>query len=86
MLTQENNVSSLAHVFAGTKSDLRIPGSDKFVTTQEGKKLRSKIGAYSLVECSAKKKQNLALVFEEAVRAVERKPQGGGKVFNCSIL
>lgn len=40
------------------------------MTTNEGKKVKSKISAYALVECSAKKKENLVTVFEEAVRAV----------------
>lgn len=55
--------------------DLRVAGSEKFVTTQEAKKVRAKIKAYSLVECSAKKKLHLEDVFNEAVRAVERKPR-----------
>lgn len=72
-------------MYTGTKSDLRIQGSEKYVTTQEGKKLKSKINAYALVECSAKKKAHLTDVFEEAVRAVEKKPSRTGKS-NCSIL
>jgi len=68
----------------GTKSDLRIHGSEKFVTTQEGKKLKSKISAYALVECSAKKKAHLTDVFEEAVRAVEKKSPHAKR--SCSIL
>lgn len=69
----------------GTKSDLRVQGSEKFVTTQEGKKLQKKIGAFSLIECSAKKQTKLADVFEEAVRAVEKKSPGG-KSRPCTIL
>lgn len=68
----------------GTKSDLRVQGSEKFVTTQEGKKLKSKIGAYALVECSAKKKTHLVDVFEEAVRAVEKKSPHAKR--SCCIL
>lgn len=68
----------------GTKSDLRVHGSEKFVTTAEGKKLKHKIKAYSLVECSAKKKLNLGEVFDEAVRAVEKKPHAKPRV--CTIL
>lgn len=65
---------------------MRVQGSDKFVTTVEGKKLKHKINAFTLVECSAKKKTNLTNVFEEAIRAVERKkPRGGGKP-TCSFL
>lgn len=70
-------------ILIGTKLDLRVPGSEKFVTTAEGKKLKRDIKAYSFVECSAKKKINLDTVFEEAVRAVERKPQ---KPRTCQIL
>lgn len=72
-------------LFKGTKSDLRVQGSEKFVTTQDGKKLQKKIGAFSLIECSAKKQTRLADVFEEAVRAVEKK-KPGGKSPSCSIL
>lgn len=54
--------------------DLRVPNSEKFVTLAEAKKLKHKIRAFALVECSAKKKHNLADVFHEAVRAVLKKP------------
>jgi Ras-related C3 botulinum toxin substrate 1 len=70
----------------GTKSDLRVVGSEKFVTIQDGKKLQKKIGAYSLVECSAKNRTRLTEVFEEAVRAVERKGTHFGKSRTCTIL
>ncbi|XP_055378170.1 ras-like GTP-binding protein RhoL [Condylostylus longicornis] len=62
-------------VLVGTKLDLRVPYSDKFVTVAEGKKLKREIRAHSVVECSAKKQQNLHEVFEEAIRAVERRPK-----------
>lgn len=70
-------------VLVGTKLDLRIPNSEKFVTTAEGRRLRKEIHAHSLVECSAKKKLNLNTVFEEAIRAVENKPN---KTRQCTIL
>jgi len=70
-------------MFAGTKSDLRIPNSEKFVTTIEGKNLKKKIHAYAFVECSAKKKLNLQEVFFEAIHAVERKKP---KPHPCKIL
>jgi GTPase SAR1 family protein len=54
------------------------------VTTVDAKKLKNKIGAYSLVECSAKNKTNLELVFEESIRAVEKKPRHNRKP--CTIL
>ncbi|XP_063394134.1 ras-like GTP-binding protein RhoL [Cydia fagiglandana] len=59
-------------VLVATKIDLR--GTDKAViTTQEGKKLKKKIRAAQLVECSALERLNMDLVFEEAVRAALRK-------------
>ncbi|ALC47082.1 RhoL [Drosophila busckii] len=76
--------SNVPVVLVGTKLDLRIPNSEKFVTTQEGKRLRKEIHAYNLVECSAKKKMNLQQVFEEAVRAVDRKPKS--RPPSCKIL
>lgn len=72
-------------IVKGTKLDLRVAGSEKFVTIQDGKKLQKKIGAYSLVECSAKNRTRLTEVFEEAVRAVEKKDPSK-RVTNCSIL
>lgn len=58
----------------GTKLDLRVPNSERFVTLAEGKKMKNKIHAFALVECSARRKVNLADVFHEAVRAVSKKP------------
>ena len=69
---------------SGTKSDLRVPNSEKFVTLHEAKKLKQKIKAFSLIECSAKKKQNLEDVFHEAVRAVVKKPNVKQRA--CTIL
>ncbi|XP_037892337.1 ras-like GTP-binding protein RhoL isoform X1 [Glossina fuscipes] len=71
-------------VLVGTKLDLRIANSEKFVTTTEGRRLRKEIHAHSLVECSAKKKLHLNTVFEEAVRAVEKKPKN--KPHQCVVL
>uniref|UniRef100_A0A336MC96 CSON015063 protein n=1 Tax=Culicoides sonorensis TaxID=179676 RepID=A0A336MC96_CULSO len=71
-------------VLVGTKMDLRVAGSEKFVTTQEAKKMKAKIKAYGLVECSAKKQVHLGDVFYEAVRAVERKPKHSGH--RCQFL
>lgn len=72
------------YIYLGTKSDLRIPNSEKFVTFSEGKKLKQKIRASAFVECSAKKKQNLEEVFYEAVRAVEKKPHV--KTHQCTLF
>lgn len=68
----------------GTKLDLRIARSEKFVTTAEGRRLKKEIHAHSFVECSAMNKENLGNVFEEAVRAVEKKPKS--KPHQCTLL
>ncbi|XP_013193157.1 ras-like GTP-binding protein RhoL [Amyelois transitella] len=63
---------SVPIVLVATKIDLR--GTDKaLITTQEGKKLKRKIRAVQLVECSALERVNIDLVFEEAVRAALKK-------------
>ncbi|CAO1414447.1 unnamed protein product [Diamesa tonsa] len=69
-------------ILVGTKSDLRVQNSEKYVTAIEGKSLKKKIGAMAFVECSAKKKERLADVFEEAVKSVG-KPR---KIRVCTIL
>lgn len=79
------NSLQIFYSILGTKSDLRVQGSDKFVTVAEGKKLKNRINAYSIVECSAKKRNNLSLVFEESIRAVEKKKHGS-RPNNCIIL
>lgn len=71
-------------VLVGTKSDLRVAGSEKFVTTIEGKKLKQKIRAAAFVECSAIKKENLSDVFYASIRAIER--GRGVKQRVCNIL
>ncbi|XP_026763938.1 ras-like GTP-binding protein RhoL [Galleria mellonella] len=64
--------SSVPIVLVATKVDLR--STDKaIITHQEGKKLKKKIRAVQLVECSALERVNMNEVFEEAVRAALRK-------------
>jgi len=54
------------------------------VSVQEGKKLRQKIKATNIVECSAKSGENLATVFEIAVKAATKsKPN---KQSTCALL
>ncbi|XP_055298691.1 ras-like GTP-binding protein RhoL [Sitodiplosis mosellana] len=65
---------SVPIILVGTKSDLRYPNSEKFVTLNEAKKLKQKIKAKALIECSAIEKKNIDAVFLEAVRAVVKKP------------
>ncbi|XP_063709268.1 ras-like GTP-binding protein RhoL [Culicoides brevitarsis] len=70
-------------ILVGTKMDLRVANSEKFVTTAEANKMKSKIKAVSLVECSAMKKVNIEDVFHEAVRGIERRQVGKTFLCNC---
>lgn len=74
------------NVFSGTKLDLRVPGSEKFVSAQEADRLKTKLKAFALVECSAMKKINVIKVFEEAVRAIESKTKQRSSCCCCAIL
>lgn len=72
----------------GTKLDLRSDstqgGEAAVVTLAETKKLKSKIKAVALVECSAKSGENLPDVFVAAVRAATKtKPN---KQRTCVVL
>ncbi|XP_059048947.1 ras-like GTP-binding protein RhoL [Achroia grisella] len=63
---------SVPIVLVATKLDLRSK-NESVITRQEGKKLKKKISAVKLVECSALERVNINEVFEEAVRAALRK-------------
>ncbi|KAM3966814.1 ras-like GTP-binding protein RhoL [Aphomia sociella] len=65
---------SVPIVLVATKIDLRSTDA-AVISTHEGKKLKKKIRAVKLVECSALERINTNEVFEEAVRAaLRRKP------------
>lgn len=59
-------------VLVATKTDLRDEDCET-ITTAEGKKLKRKIKAARLVECSALKGEGLNEIFIEAVRCVVKK-------------
>lgn len=63
---------------------MRILNSEKFVTTEEGRKLKTRIGAYTFVECSALKNINLDEVLRQAIRAIKKKPRIDSR--KCTIL
>lgn len=69
-------------IILGTKSDLRMEDSKKCVTEIEGKKMKKKIGATAFVECSAKNKDRLTEVFEQAVKSARKL----SKYQQCKIL
>ncbi|XP_030374383.1 ras-like GTP-binding protein RhoL [Scaptodrosophila lebanonensis] len=72
--------NNAAIVLVGTKSDLRVKNSSKFVTTAEGKRLCSKVNADSFIESSAKIKHNISEIFVEAVRAIKKQD----RTLHCS--
>lgn len=48
---------------------MRVQDSAEFVTSAEGQELKTKLGAYAFVECSAKRNEKVSEVFEAAIRA-----------------
>lgn len=72
-------------IFLALQSDRRSdldPGL--FITTEQAQKLKAKIKADKLVECSVKAQENLALVFEEAVRATLKRKKREART--CKLL
>jgi Ras-related C3 botulinum toxin substrate 1 len=78
---------------AATKTDLRpaesnhpdAVGSADFVSTREGRKMKARINAARYVECSAKTREGLEDVFQEAIRSIgngKRSP----KARSCCVL
>lgn len=61
-------------VLVGTKGDLRNTGNVDIVTMKDCQKMKKKVKASKYVECSALHRENLDLVFVEAIRAVLKKP------------
>lgn len=63
-------------LLVGLKADTRTAAmaaseeSAKFVSAEEGQELAYKIGAYRFIECSAKQRDNVDVVFETAVKAI----------------
>lgn len=66
-------------LLVGTKSDLRSKQSaidglkasgEEPVTLEVGQQMKTEIGAYKYLECSALTQEGLATVFEEAIRVV----------------
>jgi len=73
-------------VLVGNKKDLRNSGG-KYVSTQEGNQMATRIGATSYVECSALTKERVRDVFEIATKAsLSRKRQKKKKASSCTTL
>lgn len=72
-------------VLIATKTDLRSEETvERTLSPSDGRKLRTKIKAHKYVECSAKTREGLREVFEEAARAVLN-PRPPSKK-NCVLL
>ncbi|XP_012235619.2 ras-like GTP-binding protein RhoL isoform X1 [Linepithema humile] len=71
-------------VLVGTKADLRNQETMDIIHPRECSKMRKKIRAVKYVECSAIKQEGLEEVFQEAIKAVLKKPRSSRK--HCYIL
>ena len=83
-------------ILVGTKKDLRedealvkklAQTGQKIVTTEEGEKMAKEIQAVKYIECSAKTRENLKEVFDEAILSVlfPEVPKKASKP-TCNIL
>lgn len=82
----KNFCPKVPFVLVGCKTDLRDDSETlkklqqkhmEIVRTDEGQALGDRIQAFQYVECSAKSRSNVTLVFEAAVRASFSRPSGG---------
>ncbi|XP_076289339.1 ras-like GTP-binding protein RhoL isoform X2 [Lasioglossum baleicum] len=62
-------------VLVGTKGDFRNTENVDTIALKDCQKMKKKIKACKYVECSALHRENLDLVFVEAIRAVLKKPR-----------
>lgn len=96
----EHFCEGVPKVLVALKADMRNsaePGErSKYVSAEEGQELAYKIGAYRFIECSAKLRENVDVVFDTAVRAIwdrekrisrQRRRQALKKIARrCSIM
>lgn len=70
----EHFCEGVPKILVALKSDLRTTltseEKDRYISTEEGQELAYKIGAYRYIECSAKLRENVDLVFETSVKAI----------------
>ncbi|KAG2764944.1 hypothetical protein JG687_00004362 [Phytophthora cactorum] len=85
-------------ILVGTKSDLRDDEEtlEKLkekklapISKEQGETLKTELGAYKYMECSALTQKGLKSVFDEAIRCVitnQQNPKAKQRSFKCSIL
>ncbi len=82
-------------ILVGTKKDLRsdetyvsklAQSGQRVVTTEEGEKLAKSIKAVKYIECSARTRENLKTVFDEAILAVLYPEEPPKNKKACNIL
>lgn len=72
----EHFCEGIPKILVALKKDVREQTSPeggvatKFISTEEGQELAYRIGAYRFIECSAKLRENVDIVFDSAVKAV----------------
>jgi Ras family protein A len=81
-------------ILVALKTDLRAEG-EKAVSAEEGQELAYKIGAYRYVECSAKMRDGVDVVFDTSVKAIwerekrssrQRRRQAFKRIVRCSVM
>lgn len=71
----EHFCEGVPKILVALKADLRkgapsLGETGRYVSMEEGQELAYKIGAYRFVECSAKARENVDLVFDTSIRAI----------------
>ncbi|XP_051007548.1 transforming protein RhoA-like isoform X2 [Acomys russatus] len=72
-------------VFENYVADIEVDGKQEPVKREQGQDLANSIGAFGYVECSAKTKDGVRMVFEMATRAALQANRGRKKT-GCFVL
>ncbi|XP_021483153.1 transforming protein RhoA-like isoform X1 [Meriones unguiculatus] len=72
-------------VFENYVADIEVDGKQEPVRLEQGRDLANGIGAFGYVECSAKTKDGVRMVFEMATRAALQANRGKKKT-GCFVL
>ncbi|XP_020843933.1 transforming protein RhoA-like isoform X2 [Phascolarctos cinereus] len=72
-------------VFENYVADIEVDGKQEPVKPEEGRDMADRIGAFGYMECSAKTKEGVRVVFEMATR-VALHARHGKKKSECLVL